>query len=45
MTHILKPKSTWTRFNRMDFGLGGLSKALMLPARGKRINDSAMEEV
>ena len=45
VTHILKPKSTWTRFNRMDFGLGGLSKALMLPARGKRINDSAMEEV
>ena len=24
----LKPKSTWTKFNRMDFGLGGLSKAL-----------------
>ena len=23
----LKPKSTWTRINRMDFGLGGLSKA------------------
>ena len=45
VTHILKPKSTWTRFNRMDFGLGGLSKALMLPARGKRINDSVMEEV
>ena len=45
VTHILKPKSIWTRFNRMDFGLGGLSKALMLPARGKRINDSVMEEV
>ena len=39
VTHILKPKSTWTRFNRMDFGLGGLSKAFMLPARGKRINE------
>ena len=26
----LKPKSTWTKFNRMDFGLGGLSKALQL---------------
>ena len=24
----VKPKSTWTRFNRMDFGLGGLSKAM-----------------
>ena len=45
VTHILKPKSIWTRFNHMDFGLGGLSKALMLPARGKRINDSVMEEV
>ena len=45
VTHMLKPKSTWTRFNRMDFGLEGLSKALMLPARGKRINDSVMEEV
>ena len=29
----------------MDFRLVGLSKALMLPARGKRINDSVMEEV
>ena len=45
VTHILKPKSIWTRFNCMDFGLGGLSKALMLPAHGKRINDSVMEEV
>ena len=45
VTHILKPKSIWTRFNCMDFGLEGLSKALMLPARGKRINDSVMEEV
>ena len=45
VTHMLKPKSTWTRFNRMDFRLVGLSKALMLPARGKRINDSVMEEV
>ena len=45
VTHMLKPKSTWTRFNRMDFRRVGLSKALMLPARGKRINDSVMEEV
>ena len=28
----------------MDFGLGGLSKALMLPTRGKRNNDSVLEE-
>ena len=32
----LKPKSTWTRFNQMDFGFGGLSKALLLPTRGKK---------
>ena len=31
----VKPKSTWTRFNRMDFGLGGLQKVL-LPSNGKR---------
>ena len=40
----VKPKSTWTRFNRMDFGLGGLSKALQLPNRGKRSNVSSREE-
>ena len=30
------PKTTWTRINRMDFGLGGLTKALTLPSLGKR---------
>nr|POE71559.1 hypothetical protein CFP56_12786 [Quercus suber] len=40
----VKPKSTWTRFNRMDFGLGGLSKALQLPTHGKRSSDSTREE-
>ena len=44
VTHMLKPKSIWTRFNRMDFGLGGLSKALMLPTHGKINNDSVMKE-
>lgn len=41
---ILKPKSTWTRINRMDFGLGGLSKAFMLPTSGKRSNEPELEE-
>nr|POE52802.1 hypothetical protein CFP56_68712 [Quercus suber] len=40
----VKPKSTWTRFNRMDFGLGGLSKALQLPTHRKRSSDSTREE-
>ena len=31
----VKPKSSWTRFNRMDFRLGGLQKVL-LPSNGKR---------
>ena len=44
VTHLLKPKSTWTRFNRMDFRLEGLSKALMLPTRGKRNNETVLEE-
>ena len=33
---ISMPKTTWTRINRMDFGLGGLTKALTLPSLGKR---------
>nr|POF22029.1 hypothetical protein CFP56_74765 [Quercus suber] len=33
--NVVKPKSSWTRFNRMDFGLGGLQKVL-LPSNGKR---------
>ena len=31
-----KPKATWTRINRMDFGLSGFTKALTLPTLGKR---------
>ena len=40
----VKPKSTWTRFNRMDFGLGGLSKAMQLPTHGKRGSVYTKEE-
>ncbi|KAL0009471.1 hypothetical protein SO802_010973 [Lithocarpus litseifolius] len=32
----VKPKSTWTRINRMDFGLGGLAKAFAMSGLGKR---------
>ncbi|KAK9991580.1 hypothetical protein SO802_026565 [Lithocarpus litseifolius] len=32
----LKPKSTWTRFNRMEFGFGGLAHAITLPTLRKR---------
>lgn len=31
-----KPKSTWTQFNRMEFGLGGVARAITLPTLGKR---------
>ena len=31
-----RPKTTWTRINRMDFELGGLARALMLPSLGKK---------
>ena len=34
-TH-LKPKNTWTRMNRMDFGLSGFTKSITLPSLGKR---------
>ena len=33
---LTKPKSTWTRINRMDFGFGEISKAFKLPTLGKR---------
>ena len=33
---LTKPKSTWTRINQMDFGLGEISKAFKLPTLGKR---------
>ena len=44
MSSNLKPKSTWTRINRMDFGLGGLSRSLLLPTHGKRSIESNLEE-
>ena len=31
-----KPKTTWTRINKMDFGLDGLARAITLPTLGKR---------
>ena len=31
-----RPRTTWTCINRMDFGLGGLARAFMLPSLGKR---------
>lgn len=31
-----KPKNMWTQINRMDFGIGGLARALTLPLLGKR---------
>ena len=30
-----KPKGTWTRIKRMDFGLSGFSKSIALPGMGK----------
>ena len=33
--NAIKPKSSWTRFQRMDFGLKGLQKVLLL-SNGKR---------
>ena len=41
-----KPKNTWTRINRMDFGLGGLAKAITLAVLGKRdMRDSFCEQI
>nr|POE78187.1 hypothetical protein CFP56_35709 [Quercus suber] len=34
--NALKTQAKWTRFNRMDFGLSGITKALYLPTLGKR---------
>ena len=31
-----EPKGTWTRINRMDFGLAGLTKAITISGLGKR---------
>ena len=33
---LVWPKSTWTSINRMDFGLSGFTKNLVLPTLGKR---------
>ena len=33
---FVKSKSTWTRINRMDFGLGGLARAFATSRLGKR---------
>ena len=38
-----KPKGTWTRINKMNFGLGGFTKAIMLPGLGKRDSREAHE--
>lgn len=31
-----RPKTTWIRINRMDFGLSGLARAITLPSLGKK---------
>ncbi|KAK7826371.1 hypothetical protein CFP56_032306 [Quercus suber] len=41
--HFIKPKGSWTRINRMDLGLEGFSKAIMLPGLGKRESREAYE--
>ena len=33
--NVSKPKSSWTRFQRMDFGLGSLQQ-MLVPSNGKR---------
>ena len=42
--HNTKPKTTWTQFNRMEFGLGGLARAITLPTLGKRDMSYAIGE-
>ena len=32
----VNPKGSWTRVNRINFGLGGFSKTIILPGLGKR---------
>ena len=39
-----KPKAKWVRLNRMDFGLGGLTKAITIPSLGKRDSREVQEE-
>nr|POE96733.1 hypothetical protein CFP56_43459 [Quercus suber] len=38
------PKGTWTQINRMEFGLGGPTKPITLPALGKRNTHAVQEE-
>ena len=40
---VSKPKSTWTRIVRMDFGLGNTLKAADVPVLGKRISTISMQ--
>lgn len=41
-----KPKSTWTSFNRKEFGLGVLARAITIPTLGKRdMRDDVGEQV
>lgn len=35
---VCKPKSTWTRIVRMDFGLGSAMKVVDVPILGKRVS-------
>ena len=42
---FVKPKSTWTTINRMDFGLGGLARAIAISGLGKRdLSDGDFEQ-
>ena len=42
---FVKSKSTWTRINRMDFGLGSLAKAFVTSRLGKReLSDKGCEQ-
>ena len=39
---VSKPKITWTRINRRDFGLSGFSKAFNMPTLGKRTSQGEL---
>ena len=42
---FVKSKSTWTRINRMDFGLGGLARAFATSRLGKHeLSDEGCEQ-
>ena len=38
-----KPEGTWTRINRMEFGLGGFTIAITIPRLGKRSSREMQE--